>query len=113
MRWILFTSQYRETAVDYSNKLKSLSLNLMGAILESLGVTVRHKPNLALGLPPHSNYRFLMLLYQDESGLGLQIQHEGRWIPMELPPNTSRSTLVTMFEVGILVSVMVTVTMHL
>ena len=37
------------------------------------------QPELAMGMPPHSDHGLLTLLIQNGIG-GLQIQHEGKWV---------------------------------
>ena len=45
------------------------------------------EPELTLGLPPHTDYGLLTLLFQDEVQ-GLQIQHEGRWVTVQPLPDS-------------------------
>lgn len=46
------------------------------------------QPELALGIPPHSDSGILTLLMQNSSFPGLQVMHNGQWIPHEPIPNT-------------------------
>jgi isopenicillin N synthase-like dioxygenase len=45
------------------------------------------KPELVMGLPAHTDHGLLTLLMQNEFG-GLQIEHDGRWIPVNPLPNS-------------------------
>ncbi|MED6197774.1 hypothetical protein PIB30_059840 [Stylosanthes scabra] len=45
------------------------------------------KPELAMGLPPHSDHGFLTLLLQNELE-GLQVFHNCKWIPIHPLPNS-------------------------
>ncbi|KAF7816998.1 protein DMR6-LIKE OXYGENASE 1-like [Senna tora] len=45
------------------------------------------KPELAMGLPAHTDHGLLTLLMQNQIG-GLQVQHNGEWVPVNPPPNS-------------------------
>ena len=45
------------------------------------------KPELVMGLPAHTDHGLLTLLMQNELG-GLQIQPNGKWIPVHPLPNS-------------------------
>ncbi|XP_062077048.1 2-oxoglutarate-dependent dioxygenase 19-like [Humulus lupulus] len=45
------------------------------------------QPELAMGLPPHSDHGLLTLLIQNGIG-GLQIQHKGNWVNVNPIPNS-------------------------
>jgi isopenicillin N synthase-like dioxygenase len=45
------------------------------------------KPELVMGLPAHTDHGLLTLLMQNELG-GLQIEHDGKWIPINPLPNS-------------------------
>lgn len=45
------------------------------------------QPELAMGLPPHSDHGLLTLLTQNGIG-GLQIQHNGKWVNVNSFPNS-------------------------
>lgn len=104
----------RESGVSYAEKTKSLYMDLMHAILESLGVEKEEQsteylreseegshiivmncyptcpePDLTLGMPAHSDYGFLTLLLQDEQVQGLQIHRHGRWVSVKPTPRNS------------------------
>ncbi|XP_020589335.1 protein DMR6-LIKE OXYGENASE 2-like [Phalaenopsis equestris] len=46
------------------------------------------QPELALGLPPHSDAGILTLLMQNSSFPGLQVMHHGKWVPVQLIPSS-------------------------
>ncbi|PKI63725.1 hypothetical protein CRG98_015915, partial [Punica granatum] len=117
--WPSSPPDLREAGVSYSKKTKNLYLELMGAIVESLGVAEEGaaihqseksgleefgggshiivancypacpEPDLTLGMLPHSDYGFLTLLLQDEQVEGLQIHHQGRWVSVAPTPASS------------------------
>ncbi|OMO63566.1 Oxoglutarate/iron-dependent dioxygenase [Corchorus olitorius] len=45
------------------------------------------QPELAMGLPPHSDHGLVTLLIQNEIG-GLQVKHQGKWINVNPIPNS-------------------------
>ncbi|KAK6945785.1 Non-hem dioxygenase N-terminal domain [Dillenia turbinata] len=45
------------------------------------------QPELAMGLPPHSDLGFLTLLIENQIG-GLQIQHNHKWVNVKAIPNS-------------------------
>ena len=99
-----------ETLEKYCTKSRELIGELMKGISTSLGLEedYMHKrmnlesgsqllvinfyprcpePELVMGLPPHTDHGLLTLLMQNELG-GLQIQHNGKWIPVNPVPNS-------------------------
>ncbi len=113
---MLFKYLNRQAVINYSKNTKFLYLMLTEAILESLGLVditniekeyddesrefkdgsqlivvncypACPEPELTLGLPPHTDYGLLTLLFQDEVQ-GLQIQHEGRWVTVQPLPDS-------------------------
>ena len=44
------------------------------------------QPELAMGLPPHSDHGLLTFLTQNGVG-GLQVQHNGKWVNVNAIPN--------------------------
>lgn len=103
----LFTiSYFREKMGKFCEEVRSLSLEIMGAITESLGLGRDNlssrmdkngmqvmavncyppcpEPTAALGLPPHSDYSCITILLQNLTGL--EIFHpsahggSGRWV---------------------------------
>ncbi|KAG5226636.1 2-oxoglutarate/Fe(II)-dependent dioxygenase [Salix suchowensis] len=87
--------------VFYSpTKHAGLSLGLEGRYIEKAMDLERGKqifianlyptcpqPELAMGMPPHSDHGLLTLLIQNGIG-GLQIQHKGKWVNVGTHPNS-------------------------
>ncbi|KAK9152557.1 hypothetical protein Sjap_000037 [Stephania japonica] len=112
-RWPQFLPNYRELVAAYSDEMKKLALKLLSLISQSLGlpssciqdkiwgeeeeeeeevyqnVTVSYyppcpRPDLTLGLQPHSDMGALTLLVQDDVG-GLQLlKDDHNWVTV--PP---------------------------
>lgn len=108
--WPSSPSDLREVGEKYAVQTKVLYLEIMEAIMESLGLGMSKntymedlnrgsqlmvmncypscpEPELTLGMPPHSDYGFLTLLLQDEVK-GLQIQHKERWVTVDPLPGS-------------------------
>eukprot|EP01018_Ginkgo_biloba_P032069 Gb_08224 [translate_table: standard] len=106
--WPSNPPHYRRVVASYSEEVRLLAINLMRAILESLGLTSKYvenafkdgsqvmvlncyppcpQPDLTLGLSPHSDYGCITVLLQDDVG-GLQVQHEGQWKTVRPLPNS-------------------------
>ncbi|KAK7301150.1 hypothetical protein RJT34_12011 [Clitoria ternatea] len=100
---------FREIIEEYSRKSREVVGELLRGISHSLGVEENYihkrmnvemgsqvfvvnfyppcpKPDLVMGLPAHTDHGLLTLLMQNEVG-GLQIQHNGNWIPVHPLPN--------------------------
>ncbi|KAL5075528.1 hypothetical protein RYX36_014512 [Vicia faba] len=100
---------FREVAFEYCEKITVTARKLMQGISKSLGLESSSiidssgfdsglhfmlvnlyppcpQPNLALGLPSHSDVGFLAFLIQNEIG-GLQVKHEGKWVNVNPIPN--------------------------
>lgn len=45
------------------------------------------KPDQVLGFSPHSDASTITVLSQDDDIAGLEIQHEGQWVPIKPIPN--------------------------
>ncbi|RRT62653.1 hypothetical protein B296_00027709 [Ensete ventricosum] len=94
---------FSETLEKYSYSIRRLCETLLGFIAESLGLrpsffnemfgeavqAVRmnyyppcSRPDLVLGLTPHSDGSALTVLQQDTASVGLQILKDGAWIPV-------------------------------
>ncbi|PON87342.1 Isopenicillin N synthase [Trema orientale] len=92
---------YRETVFEFCQRTREVFLGISEAISESLGLEANEiykrlnldsglqiftanlyppcpQPDLALGLPPHSDHGFLTFLIQNGVD-GLQIQPNGKW----------------------------------
>ncbi|CAB4301610.1 unnamed protein product [Prunus armeniaca] len=91
---------YRETMGKYCKEVKKLSLEITEAITESLGIGPTYmsnkledglqvitvncyppcpNPEIALGLPPHSDYSCLTIVLQSCPGLEIMHAEEGAW----------------------------------
>ncbi|XP_028790018.1 protein DMR6-LIKE OXYGENASE 2-like [Neltuma alba] len=98
---------FKEVGYDYSRKIRAVARTLLQGISESLGLetpaiveatgfdsglqifTVNlyplcPQPELALGMPPHSDHGLLTLLCQNGIG-GVQIKHD--WVNVDPLPN--------------------------
>ena len=53
------------------------------------------EPDLAIGFTPHSDADAITILFQLNDNEGLQIQKEGRWVPVKPFPNAFVVTLET------------------
>lgn len=94
---------------EYSNSVGKVAKDLLGGISESLGLEPSYiyktlnlesslqilianlyppcpQPELAMGLPPHSDHGLLSLLIQNGVG-GLQVHHKGKWVNVNPTPN--------------------------
>ena len=91
---------FREQMGNYATEVRRVALQLVGAILESLGlnqVYLRNKfdcrtqvmatnfyqqssePNLEVGLNSHSDYGFITILLQSSQGLQVKDRDKGTW----------------------------------
>uniref|UniRef100_A0A6N2NJK9 Fe2OG dioxygenase domain-containing protein n=2 Tax=Salix viminalis TaxID=40686 RepID=A0A6N2NJK9_SALVM len=91
-----------EISLEYSQRVREIARGLLTGISESLGLEGSYiekamdlergkqifianlyptcpQPELAMGMPPHSDHGLLTLLIQNGIG-GLQIQHKGKWV---------------------------------
>lgn len=106
--WPTTLTGFREAVELYSTELQkvgdeifaNMSL-LMGMERESLkdihgvmklGIRMNYypscaRPDLVLGVSPHSDASSLTLLLQDDEITGLQIKHKGIWVPVKPIPN--------------------------
>lgn len=96
--------------LEYSERTRKLVRTLLKGITESLGLEESDmvkafnldstlqifvanfyppcpNPDVAIGMPPHSDHGLLTLLIENQVG-GLQIQHGGKWIDVNAPPNS-------------------------
>ncbi|KAB2020191.1 hypothetical protein ES319_D07G051100v1 [Gossypium barbadense] len=94
--------QYREKMGKYCAQVRNLALELMGMIIESLSLRISPnrltpkmdrgmqimavncyppcpKPEMALGLPPHSDYTCLTIILQSSTGLEILDTDDGNW----------------------------------
>ncbi|CAA2950952.1 DMR6-LIKE OXYGENASE 2-like [Olea europaea subsp. europaea] len=100
----------RELLLEYCEKTRNLVRKLVRGISESLGLEEYElvktlnldsslqilianyyppcpQPQLALGMPPHSDHGLFTLLIENQVG-GLQIQHKGEWFNVNALPNS-------------------------
>ncbi|XP_026416211.1 protein DMR6-LIKE OXYGENASE 2-like [Papaver somniferum] len=101
---------FRNISYEYCKRTREVAKELVNAISESLGLQGDYiekaletksglqilivnlyppcpQPELAMGMPPHSDHGLLTLLAQNEIG-GLQIKHKGKWIVANALPNS-------------------------
>ncbi|MBA0631666.1 hypothetical protein Godav_000521 [Gossypium davidsonii] len=101
---------FREIALEYSKRVRLVAREIIRGISESLGLEKDYidetlnlenglqliaanlyppcpRPELAMGLPPHSDHGLLTLLIQNQIG-GLQVQHKGKWLNIDPIPNS-------------------------
>ncbi|EOX98715.1 2-oxoglutarate and Fe(II)-dependent oxygenase superfamily protein, putative [Theobroma cacao] len=101
---------FSEIALEFSTRVRQVARIIVRGISESLGLEGNYidealnledglqflaanfyppcpQPELALGLPPHSDHGLLTLLIQNEI-MGLQVQHKGEWINVNPIPNS-------------------------
>ncbi|GLT97972.1 hypothetical protein SLE2022_155110 [Rubroshorea leprosula] len=101
---------FSDTALAYSEQVLKLTRELLRGISASLGLEDNYidkalnlekglqilvanfyppcpQPELAMGMLPHSDHGLLTILIQNEVG-GLQVQHKGKWINVNVIPNS-------------------------
>ncbi|GMN58970.1 hypothetical protein TIFTF001_028069 [Ficus carica] len=99
-----------DIALEYCKRIRAIVKEISKGIAESLGLEANYiskamnlessfqifianwyppcpQPELAMGLPPHSDHGLLTLLTQNGIG-GLQIQHNGKWVNVNSFPNS-------------------------
>ncbi|KAK4266287.1 hypothetical protein QN277_027234 [Acacia crassicarpa] len=113
---------FNDEAKEYCRETRKVARKLLEGISESLdlepeaiakatGFDTGHqvfianlyppcpRPELALGMPPHSDHGFLALLIQNDIG-GLQISHKGNWVNVEPLPNSILVNTADQLEVA-------------
>ncbi|XAR57104.1 Codeine 3-O-demethylase [Bertholletia excelsa] len=107
--WPSKPPNFSETLVEYSGEVRSLCKKLQGFIATSLGLNKHSfeemfgeavqavrmnyyppcpRPDLVLGLSPHSDGSALTVLQQRKgSSVGLNILKDGSWVPVQPLPN--------------------------
>lgn len=101
--------EFREVLQEYTTRIRDLGRELFGGIWESLGLDDKYmseflnldssfqliacnlyppcpEPELAMGLPPHSDHGLLIFLYQNGVD-GLELKHDGKWVRVKPLPN--------------------------
>ncbi|KAG9450747.1 hypothetical protein H6P81_010712 [Aristolochia fimbriata] len=103
-------SSFREISLEYSTCVRKMTRILLEGISESLGLEqgyvekaldLEHgfqilacnlyppcpQPELAMGIPPHSDHGLLTVLIENHGG-GLQVMHDGMWVQIQTVPNS-------------------------
>lgn len=96
--------------MEYCRRIREVARELLRGISESLGLEASYidktlsldsgfqiltanlyppcpQPDLAMGMPPHSDHGLLTILIQNENG-GLQLQHNGNWVNVNASSNS-------------------------
>lgn len=99
----------REISLEYSRRTREIARELLKGISRSLGlgecyiekalnlesglqIVVANlyppcpEPEVAMGMPPHSDHGLLTLLVQNGIS-GLQVQHQSKWVNVNSIPN--------------------------
>ena len=99
-----------ELALEYVERIREISGELLRGISVSLGLEASYihdvlnlesglqvfvanlyppcpQPELALGMPPHSDHGLLNILIENGVG-GLQLLHNEKWVNVRAPPNS-------------------------
>lgn len=100
---------FSEAASEFSKRTREVATELVNAISETLGLESNYitkamnwdqglqllaanyypacpEPDRAIGIPPHTDHGLVTLLIQNDMG-GLQVQHKGKWVDWNAPPN--------------------------
>lgn len=106
--WPANPPSFREDVAEYSRKMRGLSMKLLEAISESLGLERDYidkalgkhgqhmainyyppcpEPELTYGLPAHADPNAITVLLQNEVP-GLQVLNDAKWITVNPVPNT-------------------------
>ncbi|OMO85195.1 Oxoglutarate/iron-dependent dioxygenase [Corchorus capsularis] len=114
-------SRFSEIALEFSKRVQQVAKEILRGISESLGLELDYidkamnlenglqlmaanlyppcpQPELAMGLPPHSDYGLVILLIQNGIG-GLQVKHKGKWINVNPIPNSIIANIGDQIEV--------------
>ncbi|XP_041014518.1 2-oxoglutarate-dependent dioxygenase 19-like [Juglans microcarpa x Juglans regia] len=112
---------FREVSLDYCKRIREVARELLKAISMSLGLEPCYiekatnlesglqlfvanlyppcpQPELAMGLPPHSDHGLLTLLMQNGID-GLQTQHNGNWVNVNAIPNSFLVNIADQLEI--------------
>eukprot|EP01018_Ginkgo_biloba_P008648 Gb_28766 [translate_table: standard] len=106
--WPVKPENFRETLEGYSVEIQRVAVNLLSAMAQNLGLQPHFfiemfgdavqsarfnyyppcpRPELVLGLSPHSDGGGITLLLQDDAVEGLNIRKDDSWIPVKPLPN--------------------------
>ncbi|OMO63562.1 Oxoglutarate/iron-dependent dioxygenase [Corchorus olitorius] len=80
---------YIEKAINLENGLQLMVANLYPPCPQ---------PELAMGLPPHSDHGLVILVIQNGIG-GLQMKHQGKWINVNPVPNSIIANIGDQIEI--------------
>ncbi|CAL5417851.1 unnamed protein product [Camellia sinensis] len=103
-------TRFREISQEYCKRARDVASELLKGISMSLGLEENYidkamevefgsqllvvnfyppcpQPELAIGMPPHSDHGLFTLLIQNQLG-GLQVLHNGKWVPINPLPNS-------------------------
>ncbi|KAL5705444.1 hypothetical protein ACHQM5_023745 [Ranunculus cassubicifolius] len=101
---------FSDVSYEYCKRTREVARELLKGISESLGLEKTYidkamdlescfqilianlyppcpQPELAMGMPPHSDHGLLTLLIQNQIG-GLQLKHNGKWVTVNPLPNS-------------------------
>ncbi|KAK3014180.1 hypothetical protein RJ639_008681 [Escallonia herrerae] len=84
--WPQNPTSFKSTLEEYSSKLQSISMSLLGLMARNLGVNPEELTNKVMSLAPHSDSVGLTLLIQVNEVQGLQIKKNHKWVPIEPIP---------------------------
>ncbi|KAH9304562.1 hypothetical protein KI387_008966, partial [Taxus chinensis] len=118
--WPTRPVDFRETLDEYATEIQKLSNTVLCLLSEIAGLTPDSflnmhgkisqgmkwnyyppcpRPDLALGITPHSDGSGLTVLLQDDETVGLQICNDGAWIPVQPIPGALVINIGDMLEV--------------
>ncbi|XP_057819856.2 protein SRG1-like [Cryptomeria japonica] len=118
--WPTKPVDFRETVDQYALEIQKLSNTILFLLSENVGLTpdcflnmcgkMRQRmrlnyyppcprPDLVLGISPHSDGFALTVLLQDDEIVGLQICKDGEWIPVQPIPGSLVINIGDMLEV--------------
>ncbi|GMY38868.1 protein DMR6-LIKE OXYGENASE 2-like [Fagus crenata] len=112
---------FSEPSLEYCKRIRGVARELLKAISESLGLEPCYiekamnfekclqvfvanfyppcpQPELAMGMPPHSDHGLLSLVTQNGIG-GFQLQHNGMWVNVNAVPNSLLVNLSDQIEI--------------
>uniref|UniRef100_A0A0C9S4L6 TSA: Wollemia nobilis Ref_Wollemi_Transcript_13857_1326 transcribed RNA sequence n=1 Tax=Wollemia nobilis TaxID=56998 RepID=A0A0C9S4L6_9CONI len=119
--WPTTPVEFREIVNESATELQKLYEKLLSAIAETLGIEFENfyakengkwtqsmkmnyyppcpRPDLVLGICPHSDSTSLTILLQDDDALGLHICKDGEWVPVPPTPGALVINIGDMLEV--------------
>ncbi|XP_060674493.1 protein SRG1-like [Ziziphus jujuba] len=119
--WPKKPSEFKETVQAYSSEVKRVAKELLGSLSLIMGMEkqslleIMNKdftqlfrlsyyppccmPDKVVGLSPHSDIGTLTILMQEDHVNGLQIRHQGIWVPVNPIPNSLIVNIGDMIEI--------------